>query len=166
MNVVEPLVRVRRRANLKENYKIALIDRGIVDQQIFLRAHFLVGNLNARVDIGSNHSPVEMIRQVTNSQKYDYYFGVIMCLAKPDVSLQRSKRKEFGHIVNPTFLNLLYEQYLRANYELTHSLLPIPYACLDFSADDPLGNTTLLTNTVESMASYFDINLRAQEGTQ
>jgi len=112
--------------------EILLVDRGPIDILPFNRANFMYGRFDAQ---SFSSSSFNVNRGISNLNDFDN--AVVMFLVSPQESLGREgPRESYGSVMNPTFLPVLYEQYLRFHRDLMELSLPgldkpFPYACLD-----------------------------------
>ena len=114
--------------------EILLVDRGPIDILPFNRANFMYGRFDAQsfsLSTSNVNSGISSLNDFDNA--------VVMFLVSPEESLSREgPRESYGSVMSPTFLPVLYEQYLRFHRDLMGLSLPgldkpFPYACLDAS---------------------------------
>jgi hypothetical protein len=103
------------------------------------RANMLVGRLDPGV--GMPKSSLQSVKEGLDNIKKGNTL-LILLLTTPEESLRREGHRETpGRIMNPTFLSVLYEQYIRLHYEMLFypkvyaKDRPFFYACLDGSGD-------------------------------
>ena len=112
--------------------EILMVDRGPIDVLPFNRANFMYGRFDAQsfsLSTSNVNSGISSLNDFDNA--------VVMFLVSPEESLSREgPRESYGSVMSPTFLPVLYEQYLRFHRDLMGLSLPgldkpFPYACLD-----------------------------------
>lgn len=102
------------------------------------RAHFLIGNID--------HPTLELIEKefvAHLTHRNDTNIILINCIIKPKLAISRQSPGEgLGRILNPIFLPILYEQYLRFHYEMVNFekvfkiKRPFTYSTVDMSSSD------------------------------
>lgn len=119
--------------------KLLIFDRLVWTDIPMLRAHFLIGNIGySSLKLMEN----EFIYKLNNPNKTTNDV-IISCLIEPNESLLRQSPDEGrGRIMNPVFLQILHEQYIRFHYEMINfkSLYkkdrPFTYSTIDMSNTD------------------------------
>lgn len=148
-----------KKSHAHENPGILVVERGITDMVPFTRSHFLFGRLDIRK---FNTSMSNMLNGLNYLDRFNN--AAILMLVNPEESLQREgERKEYGRVMNPPFLRLLYEQYLRFHSETTRDLslpytnISIPYACINTSGghDAIEKNQMLFVNTFNGIVEAY-----------
>lgn len=149
-----------KKSHSHENPGILVVDRGITDMVPFTRSHFLFGRLDIRKFSTSMSNTLNGLNYLNRFNN-----AAILMLIDPEESLQREgEREKHGKVMNPSFLRLLYEQYLRFHSEITrnlslpHTNIPIPYACINTSGgrDAIEKNEMLFANTFnEIIEAYY-----------
>ena len=115
--------------NMKHSDQFGVIvqDRGMLDWKVFAQALFT----KRRADL-----KWKGIEEFYLCEFEPFIFpigGVIMCLTRPEISLEREgQREKPGIVMNRKFLKILYEQYLRFHSGILHGDILLPcYTCLD-----------------------------------
>jgi len=137
-----------------------MFDRLVWTDLPMARAHFLIGNIN--------HATLELIEKefVSHLLHRNHTDNILInCIIKPKLAISRQSPGEgLGRILNPIFLPILYEQYLRFHYEMTNLekvfkiKRPFTYATVDMSS----------SNRVErfrSLEKVINWSLIAQDNT-
>lgn len=138
-----------------EDHEVILYDRGTLDRRAFRRAMFFQGKVSTKI---------------TRTEKlWEYGFetppfqigGLIMCLIKPEVSLEREGvREKPGTVMNKEFLTLLYEQYMRLHYEImSGSIITPAYTCIDMGCSEEEAYTKIC----DAMVRIIDAKYHTQK---
>lgn len=127
-----------------------IFDQGELDILPFVRADFISGRIGGEKFWNFSRFlslPLGFTEGQVKSQK-----AFILCLTPPETSLQREgPRSKPGRYMNPDFLEILLEQYLRLHYELLSGPRPFYYCCLDFTPPSLAENQELLKKTLENI---------------
>lgn len=155
----------------KEPVRPTLADRWLIDNSIFGLARFLHGDIYMAREHGLYAHPLSNLDEILNyyeeDKKTEFYglgdenpwfiqYGIINCLAAPDVSLKRTPPQEEKHkVITPEFLPTLYEQYLRFHAEMLQHSRPFLYAALDLSQESEHENQTNFNTVVSKMIDFY-----------
>lgn len=153
------LATIERKMSHDDLYRVVIMNRGFFDMSPFTNANFLFGRLDVR-KLASAKLNIQSGINFLN----EYHNAVMLLLTTRDESLRRNRESgdlNFGRAMNPKFLPVLYEQYLRFHQGMVDTGRvemidqQIPYVAVDMSGEDIESAISNYTVALISILRYF-----------